>query len=359
LLVRATVSGGWADGSGPEDGPVALGAEAGEVSGGIDWEGSTGDGQHGGIVQGVAEDDVGMGDARAGEGSDLAFVGGDVAQGGCGYGGAAGAGAGDAGGEHVVGGDVEAADTFFDDPVAGGADGPDVDAGAAKIADEAEHFGKDVFFDLGGEELGGGVAEGGDGDALVDLDHFAADVEFGDVSGLVTHVAAFHPVDFFEREKAVLHGPPHEGGACVSGPEGAVAIKDGEAGLEGVDASEELGGGEGFGRGRGLRCRDGQKGPPAREGRVSRVAGRDGGGRDGLRRERAVAMVGATGEMVDSKGTTRVCPACRGGKSKPYSHRTTSRSSIPAIELTAINWNRLRVADALDASSVGSDFLSF
>ncbi len=82
---------------------------------------------------------------------------------------------GDVGGEDLFGGDVEAADAFFDDPVAGGADGPDFGVGGLEVGDEGAEFGEDVGFDVGAEEFGGGGAEGRLGEAGVDLDHLAAD----------------------------------------------------------------------------------------------------------------------------------------------------------------------------------------
>jgi hypothetical protein len=102
-----------------------------EGGGGVDGEGAAGslrtagDGQHGGIVDGVAEDGVRHSEADAGERGDFALVGGHVEQG---VGGQAGGVDGDAGGKDAAGGNVEALDAFFDDPVAGGADGPDLDS---------------------------------------------------------------------------------------------------------------------------------------------------------------------------------------------------------------------------------------
>jgi hypothetical protein len=126
-------------------------------------------------VNGVAEDAVGCGDtccdADTAKGFDFAFVGGDVDE-----------AVGDdavldfyACGEDAVGGNVEAADAFFDDPVVGGADGPDVATVALEFGDELGEFGEDVGLDVGAEEVGGGAAESFNGEAAVDLDHLAAD----------------------------------------------------------------------------------------------------------------------------------------------------------------------------------------
>src|SRR6202034_3704799 len=147
--------GGWI-----VDRPGFGGGAIEEAGAGIYGEGPAGsvlaarDGEHGRVVDGVAEDGVGCGDADAAEGFDFVFVGGDVEE-------AVGDDAvvdGDAGGEDVVGGDVEAADAFFDDPVVGGADGPDVAAVVLEVGDEGGEFGEDVGLDVVGEEVGGGGA---------------------------------------------------------------------------------------------------------------------------------------------------------------------------------------------------------
>ncbi len=235
---------GWGYGGGVVDGPADFGAVAEEVGGGVDGEGASGDGEHGGVVDGVAEDGVGGGDAGVAEGGDFAFVGGDVEE-----------GVrrdtvvrGDAGGEDSMGGDVEAGDGLFDDPVVGGADGPDVAAVGLEVVDELAHLGEDVGFDVGGEEGGGGGAEGVDGEAAVDLDHLAADLELVDLAAVVGVVAGEEPGGLVGGEEAGVHGPTHEGAAGVAGPEGAVAVEYGGAGVEGVDAGIELGGGEDLGR---------------------------------------------------------------------------------------------------------------
>ena len=159
------------DGGRVIDGPAAGDAAFDEVGGGVDGEGTGGDGEHGGVVDGVAEDGAGCGDADAVEGGYFAFVGGDVKE-------ALGGDVvlhGDASCEDAVGGDVEALDAFFNDPIAGGADGPDVDAVLLEVGDELEHFGEDVALDVVGEEIGGGTAEFGLAESVVDLHHFAAD----------------------------------------------------------------------------------------------------------------------------------------------------------------------------------------
>ena len=96
-------------------------------------------------MDGVAEDGVGVGDAGAGEGGGFALVGGDVDEGV----GDDAVGDADAGGEDAVGGDAEALDALFDDPVVGGADGPDLDVAGAEFVDEGEHLGEDVLLRCG------------------------------------------------------------------------------------------------------------------------------------------------------------------------------------------------------------------
>src|SRR6185437_13345222 len=98
------------------------------------------DGQHGGVVDRVAEDGVRLSDANAGERGGFAFVGGDVEQ-------AVGDDTvldGDPGGEDTIRWNIEAADAFFDDPVVGGTDGPDLDATGLIVGDEGAEFGEDA-----------------------------------------------------------------------------------------------------------------------------------------------------------------------------------------------------------------------
>jgi len=208
-------------------------------------------GEHGRVVDGVAEYGVGFGDADAAEGFDFVFVGGDVDE-----------LVGDeavgvdfyVGGEDVAGGDGEAADAFFDDPVVSGADGPDVAAVVLELGDEDGEFGEDVGLDVVAEELGGGDAEAVDGEAAVDGGHVAADVVLGDGAALVAGVAFLDPGDLVEGDEFGVDGPVHKGGAGVAGPESAVAVEYGDLGVESEDAGVEVRGGEaegggGFGQG--------------------------------------------------------------------------------------------------------------
>ena len=119
-------------GGGVEDGPVVGGGDVDERRGWVDGEGVAGDFQHGGVVDGVAEDGVWVEDADAAEGLGLAFIGGDVDE----LAGDDSVFDFDAGGEDVAGGNVEALDAFFDDLVVGGADGPDFRALLLESGDE-------------------------------------------------------------------------------------------------------------------------------------------------------------------------------------------------------------------------------
>ena len=136
---------------------------------------------------------------------------------------------------------AEVADAFFDDPVVGGADGPDFAAGGVEIGDEALHLRKDVGMDLGAEEGGGGAAELGLLEAGVELHHLSADGEFGDVAGAIEAVAGIDPVGGIAGDESGFDGPEHEAVAGVAAPEGAVAVEDGDAGRQREDGAVEVG----------------------------------------------------------------------------------------------------------------------
>jgi len=248
--------------------PGFAGGAGEQVGGGVYGEGAgnlilgAGDGEHGGVVDGVAEDGVGSViaccDAYAREGDDFIFVGGDVEE----VVGDEAVGVDlDMGGEDAVGGDVEAANTFFDDPVVGGADGPDVAAVVLKLGDQGGEFGEDVGLDELGEEMGGGAAEGINGEAGVDGGHVAADVVLVDRLIFVAFVAGEDPVDFLGGQQFGVDGPVHEGGAGVARPECSVAVEDGDLRGEGMDASVKVRGGEAYGRSYGWG-QEGLLGPP-------------------------------------------------------------------------------------------------
>ncbi len=145
----------------------------------------------------------------------------------------------DAGAEDAVGGDAEAEHALFDDPVVGGADGPDVDFAGLEFADEGEHFGEDVLLDAGGEEGAGGGAYFGLAEAVVHLNHLAADVELGDFAAEIASVLGVDPVGGLAGDQAGFKGPMHEAGTGIPGPKGAIAVEDGNLWIEFEDGLME------------------------------------------------------------------------------------------------------------------------
>src|SRR6185437_11725040 len=95
--------------------------------------------------------------------------------------------------EDSAGRNVEALDAFFDHPVAGGAYGPDLRACGLQCLNEAKEFGEDVALDLGGEEGCGCGAHVGVAEAAIDLNHFSADGELGDLASEIGLVALVEP----------------------------------------------------------------------------------------------------------------------------------------------------------------------
>ena len=154
-----------------KDGPAFAGAAFYEGGCGIDGKRAARNGQHGGVVDGVAEDRVWVHNAGVTKGCDFALIGGNIED----PVGNAAVVYGYAGGEDAVGGDVEAADAFFNDPIVCGADGPDVGAALLELGDEVVEFGEDVGFDVIAEEGGGCDTESAFLEAGVNLDHLAAD----------------------------------------------------------------------------------------------------------------------------------------------------------------------------------------
>ena len=140
-------------------------------------------------------------------------------------------------------------------------DGPDVAVVVLELGDEEGEFGEDVGLDELGEEMGGGAAEGINGEASVDGGHVAADVVLVDGLILVAFVAGEDPVDFLGGQQFGVDGPVHEGGAGVARPEGSVAVEDGDLRGEGMDASVKVRGGEAYGRSYGWG-QEGLLGPP-------------------------------------------------------------------------------------------------
>ena len=189
-------------------------------------------------MNGVAEDDVGCVDAGLVEGSDLALVCGNAED----LVGDDAVDDSDPGGQDVIGGDAEVTDAFLDDPVVGGADGPDLGAEQVELIDEVLHLREDSRAAELGEVDASDSAHLVFSQTLVHLDHFAADGEFGDFAAEIGAVAAVDEVDDLAGDETGLDGPFHELGAGIAGPEGAVAIEDGDVwgGVE--DGGVEVGG---------------------------------------------------------------------------------------------------------------------
>ena len=119
--------------------------------------------------------------------------------------------AGDASGENVRGGDAEPRDALFDDPVVGGADCPDLHVRRAKLFDQTQHLGKDIWLDEAGKEGSRGGAHFIDAEAGVHLHNLAADGQFGDFAAQVAAVAIVDAVGGVARDQSGLHGPAHKG----------------------------------------------------------------------------------------------------------------------------------------------------
>jgi hypothetical protein len=207
---------------------------------GIDGERRTGERKHGSVVDGITEDDIRLWAVYTLEGERLAIVCGDVDE-------RAGDEAvhhGDAGGEDALRRDTEVANTLFDDPVVGGADGPDLASGGLEISDQALHLRKNVGVDLGAEEGGSSTAELGLFEAGVELHHLSADSQFGDVAGAIEAVAGIDPVGGIAGDQSGFDGPEHEPIAGVSAPESAVAVEDSRARRQREDCAMEVASGQ-------------------------------------------------------------------------------------------------------------------
>lgn len=212
-------------GSGTVVTPATLGSRFEKRGRGINRKRVCCDLEHGEVVNGVAEDGVGTGEADTLEGDGFAFVGGDVDD----------LAFDDAvfnanfGGKDADVRDAEFAYTFRDDPFVGGTDGPKLDASVLEGGEEGRNFREDAGLDDVCHVSGGGGAEFGLVEAGVDLDHLAADLQLRDLAGEVGAVTGVDPVSGGARDEALLDGPFHESVAGVAAPDGAVAIEDGHA----------------------------------------------------------------------------------------------------------------------------------
>ena len=188
LALRRDLDG---DRHGIVNGPAFAEGCARRVQGeGLTGNGAAGDGEHGGVVDGVAEDGVGSGDADAVEGGDLVLVGGDFDEA--------------VGDEAVDDRGTRAARTRLAGmpkrvmPSSMTQSLVELTAQmstplAWRSETRLRHLGEDVGFDAGGEEGAGGGAHLGLAEAVVHLDHLAADGELGDLAALVEAVAGVDP----------------------------------------------------------------------------------------------------------------------------------------------------------------------
>jgi hypothetical protein len=217
------------------DVPAGVGCDLQQGLGWIDGISLFGEGEHRSIVNGIAEDGVGRGAVDAAERFGLAFVGWNVD---------------DVFGDEAIfdadfcshdafSRNTEAGYAFFHNPVVGGTDGPDFRAAVVKSFDERQHFRKDIFLDLQAEVFASCLADFVFGVAFVDLEHFRADGVFIHFAAEVAAMARVEPVAIGAGDEAAFHGPAHEAGSGVAAPERAVAIEDGDFGIEVEDRLRE------------------------------------------------------------------------------------------------------------------------
>ncbi len=128
------------DGSGVEDGPALFRGDGNQGGRGIDGEGTPGEGQHRGVVDGVAEDAVWRGQSDPAQGHSFALAGGNVEK----FRGSNAIGDADARGQNAIGRDAEGAHALLDHPAIAGADGPNDATAAAQLVHQREHLGKDA-----------------------------------------------------------------------------------------------------------------------------------------------------------------------------------------------------------------------
>jgi hypothetical protein len=216
--------------------PASFGTLFEEPQGGVDREGMRRHFQHGKVVERVAEDGISPGNSDAPESGGFGGSGGNVDE----FAGDDSVCDSDLRSEHSIVGDAEFANTFRDDPLIGGADGPEFDSLVAQHGDERGYFGEDVRPNMFGKVTCGSGAEFLFMQAGVHLHHLSADLEFADVSGDVGAVAGVHPVAGGAGDESLVHGPDHEAVAGVAAPEGTVAVEDCDFGGRFQDEMFEL-----------------------------------------------------------------------------------------------------------------------
>jgi hypothetical protein len=214
--------GGRFDGfPGTEVAPAAFCAFFEERGRGVDGKGMGGDLEHGEVVARVSEDGVRMGQADAAKRSGFGRAGGNIDK----FTGDQAVYDFDLGGEDALLGNAKGADAFRYNPLVGGTDSPEFDAGCAELVNEAGNFRKDVRGHVFGNVAGGGGAQFLLTEAGVDLHHFATDAGFVDGAGKICAVASVHPIGGGTGDESLIDGPDHESVTGIATPKGAVAIE--------------------------------------------------------------------------------------------------------------------------------------
>ena len=133
---------------------------------------------------------------------------------------------------------------IFNQPVVGGADGPQCRSPFLQQTAKLTHLRKDVGTDHGVEKYMHGLAEFGFAQVAVDLHHLAADGEFGNFTAHIGSIPLIHPVAGFAREQSGFHGILHEPDTGVTRPKCAIAVEYGDSGLGSVNETKKFRGGE-------------------------------------------------------------------------------------------------------------------
>jgi len=223
VVFSAQVGRGIRNGRRAEVAPATAGGRLQQSGRGIDRVGVAGDVQHGQVVDGVAEDGIGLVDANALEGGHFTFVGGNLDE----VAGDLAINDGNFSGENPVLGDAEAADALGDDPTIGGADGPEFDANVAESGYQGLHFLKDALVHEFADILRGSGAEFLIAQAGVDLYHLPADGSFADTAGAIGAMARIDPVAGGAGDESLLKRPGHKAVSGVATPKCSITIENG------------------------------------------------------------------------------------------------------------------------------------
>ena len=139
---------------------------------------------------------------------------------------------------------VEATNAFFNDPVVGRADHPDLGPAVIQRGNQGLHFGEDFIQEARAEESGRRPADFRFAHAIVDLHHFPAHGELRDFSCQVEAVAGVDPVTCVAGDDALFDRPHHEVIAGVSAPQRSIAVEDGDGWVSGENRIDEFFGGK-------------------------------------------------------------------------------------------------------------------